>query len=37
MGSGVYFKETRQRPPALDFSEMEKVFKPYVGTRGGPG
>ena len=37
MGSGVYFKETYQRPPAPGFSKMERVFKPYVGTHGGPG
>ena len=37
MGSGTHLKETRQRPPAPGFSEMERVFNPYVGTHGGPG
>ena len=37
MGSGAYFKETYQRPPALGFSKMERVFKPYMGTYGGLG
>ena len=36
MGSGAYFKETHQRPLALGFSKMEGVFKPYMGTHGGP-
>ena len=37
MGSGAYFKETYQRPPALGFSKMERVFNPDVGIHGGPG
>ena len=37
MGGGKHLKETRQRPPAPGFSEMERVFNPYVGTHGGPG
>ena len=35
MGGGTYLKEIYQRPPALGFSEMERVFNPYVGTHGG--
>ena len=37
MRNRAYLKETHQRPPTLGFSKMEKVFKPYVGTYGGPG
>ena len=37
MGSGAYLKETHQRPPTPGFSEMERVFNPYVRTHGGPG
>ena len=37
MGSGAYFKEMYQRPPAPGFSEIERVFNPYMGTHGGPG
>ena len=37
MRGGAYLKETYQRPPAPGFSKMERVFKPYVETHGGPG
>ena len=35
MGSGTYLEKTRQGPSIPGFSDMEKVFNPYIGTRGG--
>ena len=37
MGSGTRFERMRQGPLTPGFSKMEKVFNPYMGTRGGPG
>ena len=37
MGSGAYFKEMHQRPPAPGFGKIERVFKPYMGIYGGLG
>ena len=37
MGNGMYLKEMYQRLPAPGFSEMERVFNPYVRTYGGLG
>ena len=35
MGSGTRLKRTRQGPLTLGFNKVEKVFNPYIGTRGG--
>ena len=37
MGSGTRLKRTCQGPPMPGFSEVEGVFNPYMGTRGGLG
>ena len=37
MGSGTRFERTRQEPSTPGFNKIEKVFSPYIGSRGGPG
>ena len=37
MRGGTRLERTRQGPLTPGFSEIERVFNPYMGTHGGPG